>query len=212
MTGASRPYRSALREEHARVTRRLIVDAGAELFVERGYVPTTVDAVAERAGVSRRTVFTSVGGKAAVLKLAFDRTLAGDDEPIAIADRPEARQLMQDEDAGAVLAAWMRMNATIAARVASLHRVLIVASDADDDTVALLATVDEQRAQGAREVVGRIAELGRLRPGLDPAEAAAVAHVLIDPMPYQRLVVSHGLPFDSYVEHLQRIAATSLLG
>ena len=67
MTGGGRQYRSALRDEQARATRRRIVDAGAALFVESGYVPTTIDAIAERAGVSRRTVFTSVGGKAAVL-------------------------------------------------------------------------------------------------------------------------------------------------
>ena len=93
---ASRPYRSALRDEHALVTRRRIVDAAAALFVERGYVPTTIDAIAQRAEVSRRTVFTSVGGKAAALKLAFDWTLAGDDEPVALADRPE----VQRHDAG----------------------------------------------------------------------------------------------------------------
>jgi AcrR family transcriptional regulator len=52
------------------------------LFVERGYAPTTIEAIAERAGVSRRTVFTSVGGKADLSKLAFDWTLAGDDEPV----------------------------------------------------------------------------------------------------------------------------------
>ena len=96
MTDGPRPYRSALRDEQSRVTRRRIVDAGAELFVERGYVPTTIDAIAERAGVSRRTVFTSVGAKAAVLKLAFDWTLAGDDEPVAIADRAEVQRMMRE--------------------------------------------------------------------------------------------------------------------
>ena len=120
----------------------------AELFVERGYVPTTIDAIAERAGVSRRTVFTSVGGKAAVLKLAFDWTLAGDDEPVAIADRPEVQRLMQEEDPAALLAAWMTMNAGIARRLAALHHVLVVAADADPDAAALLATTDEQRRRG----------------------------------------------------------------
>ena len=211
MTDGPRPYRSALRDEQSRVTRRRIVDAGAELFVERGYVPTTIDAIAERAGVSRRTVFTSVGGKAAVLKLAFDWTLAGDDEPVAIADRPEVQQMMQGEDPTALLAAWMAMNAAIARRLAALHHVLVVAADADPDAAALLATTDEQRGDGARAVIGRIADLGGLRPGLDPTEAAAIADVLIDPMPYRRLVGLHGWTFETYVEHLQRIAATSLL-
>lgn len=211
MTDGPRPYRSALRDEQSRATRRRIVDAGAELFVERGYVPTTIDAIAERAGVSRRTVFNAVGGKAAVLKLAFDWTLAGDDEPVAIGDRPEVRRLMQDADPAALLDGWIAMNAAIARRLAPLHHVLVVAADADPDAAALLATTDQQRAQGARAVIDRLAELRGLRPGLDPAEAAAIADVLIDPMPHQRLVTLYGWSFETYAGYLQRIAAASLL-
>ena len=47
MTVRSRPYRSPLRAEQARATRRRIVDAGRDLFVERGYGPTTIDAIAD---------------------------------------------------------------------------------------------------------------------------------------------------------------------
>ena len=86
-----RPYRSTLRDEQARATQRRIVAAGHDLFVEQGYAPTTIDAIAAHAGVSRKTVFTSVGGKAAVLKLAWDWALAGDDEPVPMADRPDVQ-------------------------------------------------------------------------------------------------------------------------
>ena len=82
MPQARRPYRSTLREEQARATRRAVVDAARDLFVEFGWARTTIDAVAARAGVSRKTVFTSVGGKAALLKLALDWALVGDDEPV----------------------------------------------------------------------------------------------------------------------------------
>ena len=119
------------------------MDAADELFVARGYGPTTIDAIAERAGVSRKTVFTSVGGKAALLKLAFDWTLAGDDEPVAVADRPEVQQLMRDEDPSALLEAWIAMNADIAQRIAPLHHVLVVAADSDPDAAELLATTDQ---------------------------------------------------------------------
>ncbi|SDM73513.1 transcriptional regulator, TetR family [Geodermatophilus siccatus] len=211
MTAGGRPYRSALRDEQSRVTRRRIVDAGAALFVESGYVPTTIDAIAERAGVSRRTVFTSVGAKAAVLKLAFDWTLAGDEEPVAIADRPEVQRMMQGEDPAELLAAWMAMNAAINQRLATLHHVLVVAADADPEAAALLATTDDQRAEGARDVVGRVADLGGLPPGLDREQAAAIADALIDPTLYQRLVGTWGWTFETYVGNLQRMAAASLL-
>jgi AcrR family transcriptional regulator len=211
MTEGSRPYRSTLREEQSRATRRRIVHAAAELFVERGYLPTTIDAIAERAGVSRRTVFTSVGGKAAVLKLAFDWTLAGDDEPMAIADRPEVKRMLQEDDPAVLLTAWMAMNAAISQRVAGLHHAVVVAADADADAAALLATTDEQRIKGARTVAERLARLGGLHPSLDVEQAAAIADVLIDPTLYRRLVGVRHWTFETYVKHLQRIACASLL-
>ena len=60
------------------------------------------------------------------------------------------------------------MNAAISRRLAPLHHVLVVAADADPDAAALLATTDDQRADGARQVMGRVADLGGLRPGLEP--------------------------------------------
>lgn len=211
MTGEPRAYRSALRDEQARGTRRRIVDAGAELYVERGYVPTTIDAIAERSGVSRRTVFTSVGSKADILKLAFDWTLAGDDEPIPIAERPVVQQLMRAEEPLEVLEPWLAMNAGINERVATLYLVLVVAADADPEVAALLATLDGQRLDGARRVVGRIEEVGGLRPDVTIDEAAAILDVLIDPTVYRRFVGLHGWSPATYVRHLQAMATAAIL-
>src|SRR5215510_13295482 len=96
-----RAYSSRLRAAQARQTRRSIVSAAARLFVEDGFGTTTIDAVADAAGVSRKTVFTAVGGKVALLKLALDWAVAGDDEPIPLADRPEIARLFRDRDPAA---------------------------------------------------------------------------------------------------------------
>lgn len=210
MIDARRPYRSKVRDEQADATRRRIVGAGARLFVERGYSSTTIDAIAEAAEVGRKTVFTSVGGKAAVLKLAFDWALAGDDEPVAIADRPETQQMMQGEDAATLLADWIAMNAAIAGRVAALYHVLVIAADADPDAAVLLATIEGQRARGARAIVDRLAELGGLKPGLRVDEATAIADLLMDPMYYRRLVQGHGWALQAYTTYLQQVAAATL--
>ena len=55
-----RTYRSTVRAEGQRRTVQRILAAAAELFLTTGYAATTIDAVAARAGVSRRTVFTAV--------------------------------------------------------------------------------------------------------------------------------------------------------
>src|SRR6516165_8933703 len=98
-----RPYNSTRRDEQARATRRAVVGAAARLFVERGYGATTIDAIAADAGVSRKTVFTSVGGKSQALKLAIDWAIVGDDEPVALLDRPHIQASMAEPDARRIL-------------------------------------------------------------------------------------------------------------
>ncbi|MGW4479082.1 TetR/AcrR family transcriptional regulator [Rhodococcus triatomae] len=51
------PTAPNLRERRRRETRSEISDAALALFEERGYAGTTVDDIAQRAGVSQRTVF-----------------------------------------------------------------------------------------------------------------------------------------------------------
>ena len=76
-----RVYTSDLREAQARATRRQVVAAAGTVFAEHGFGATTVEDVARAAGVSRKTVFTSVGGKVDLLKLAFDWPVAVETSP-----------------------------------------------------------------------------------------------------------------------------------
>lgn len=84
-----RVYRSEARAAAARRTRNEIRDAAGALFVENGYVVTTMRQVADRAGVAVRTVFNAFpGGKAQLFDEALDRALGGDDARTPLIDRP----------------------------------------------------------------------------------------------------------------------------
>ena len=61
-----------------------------------GYRPTTIADIAAHAGVSAASVYKGFGSKAAVAKAVFDIALAGDDEPVPVAERP-AMQAVRDE-------------------------------------------------------------------------------------------------------------------
>lgn len=52
MREASKEARLTHRQRQALWTRRLIVDAARELFLEQGYSATTIEAIAEEAGVA----------------------------------------------------------------------------------------------------------------------------------------------------------------
>jgi AcrR family transcriptional regulator len=206
-----RPYRSALRDEQARATQRRIVAAGHDLFVEQGYAPTTIDAIAARAGVSRKTVFTSVGGKAAVLKLAWDWALAGDDEPVPMADRPDVKRMFEEPDPARLIEQWTRQNGTIACRLAPLFDVLTVAADGDPEAAGLQANAEANRSEAARWFVTRLAELGGLRNDLPVDRAAAIAELLMDPIPSRRLVLERGWTVEEYVNYVERMARAAFL-
>jgi len=67
-TKVKRPYESRLRAGQARATRLALLEAAGHLFARQGYVATSIEQIADAAGVSRATVFTSVGGKPVLLK------------------------------------------------------------------------------------------------------------------------------------------------
>ena len=113
-----RTYHSTARAESARQTRRRIVEAARELFETRGYAGTTIDAVAEAAGVSRRTVFLSVGSKAELLKTAWDWGVVGDDEPVPMAERPHVLAMQEVTDPDLLVALWVEQVLGVADRLA----------------------------------------------------------------------------------------------
>ncbi len=212
MPQARRPYRSTLREEQARATRRAVVGAARDLFVELGWSRTTIDAVAARAGVSRKTVFTSVGGKAALLKLALDWALVGDDAPVPMSERPVIAEMERLTDPRALVARWAPFVAELEERAAPLAFVLAAAADADPEAAVVHAESERNRLGGAAGFVTRLAALDGLRPGLTTERAVAATLVLMDPAVYRTLVREHGWTRAEYAHWIERAALAELVG
>jgi AcrR family transcriptional regulator len=205
-----KPYNSVLRAAQARATRRAIVNAAARLFTRHGYGATTVDAIAEAAGVSRKTVFTSVGGKTEALKLALDWAIAGDDDPVPMLERPHIKAMQNQADARRILAGYARHVRQTAARTAPLHQVVQAAAGLDADIRALADDGRAQRIRGMRAMAQVLADRGALKPDLTPSEAADVLWLLNDPGVYHRLVIEQHWSPDRYQDWLAG-ALTSLL-
>lgn len=187
-----RAYRSELRASQAQGTRRRIVDAAAELFVSVGYGGTSVESIADAAGVSRKTVFTAVGGKAEVLALALDWAVAGDDEPVPVAERPDVVAVLGLADGGEILDGWARVLADIDARVGDLFAVLEAAAGLDESARDLFDRLHGRRRAGARQVVDAVAALDGLRAGLTRSHAVDLACLFTEPLLHRRLVGGRG--------------------
>lgn len=192
VTVQRRSYRSDLREAQARSTRRGLVAAARDLYVERGYAGTTIEAIATRARVSRKTVFTAAGGKAELLKLAWDWALAGDDEPVAMIDRPVVQAMIAERDPAQLVTLWATNLTEVSERVADLHLVLVTAATSEPDIAALSEASERGIARGASSFVSALAAIGGLRTGWSVERAAQTATAFMDPTTYRRLVRRYG--------------------
>jgi TetR/AcrR family transcriptional regulator of autoinduction and epiphytic fitness len=207
-----RRYSSARRAAQQRETRRAIVAAAATLFAQRGYVGTSFDAIAEAAEVGRATVFAHVPTKAALLKMAYDVTLVGDDEPIPLPERPESLAVRAERDPRRFLAGYAAIVIGVAGRVSPIYEAIRGAAHADPEAAAVWRKVGAERRIGGGNIVASIVDRGGLRPGADPERAADLVFALTDPGLYHLLVRERGWPPEVFRDWLAATLQRELIG
>jgi AcrR family transcriptional regulator len=203
-----RPYNSERRREAARRNRAAVLEACRELLFQDGYHATTVRAVAERAGVSAETVYKTFGGKPGLVKALWDITLAGDDEPVPMADRPQTREILRTTQPGAKLRLYAAYVRGIHERIAALFTLL---TQAGPEVGEVLETGERERLTGVTAFVAHLDEAGALGPRPDPAHLADVLWALAGPQLYTQLTAGRGWSADTYEEWLATTLVATLL-
>lgn len=207
-----RAYRSTLRREAAARTRRQILDAARSLFVADGYARTTIEGISQTAGVSRPTVFASVGNKAEILKVLRDLALAGDDAPVPVLARPWYREALDEADPVRSIELHARNMARIYSRYAGIDKVIHQAAGADEELAELAATSESQRRMGASAFIRALKSKTALRDGLDEERAVDTLWALASSDGYRRLVTERGWTDSEYQDWLARSLVACLLG
>ena len=68
----------------AEQTQRVIVEAAARLFLERGYLATSIGRIAAESGVAVQTIYNAIGSKRDLLSRVLDFAAAGDRAPLPV--------------------------------------------------------------------------------------------------------------------------------
>jgi AcrR family transcriptional regulator len=207
-----RDYRSDLRAAQAQETRRSIVAAATRLYAEDGYGATTIDAVADAAGVSRKTVFTAVGGKLDLLRLALDWAVAGDDQAVALSDRAAIRRMLEEHEPRAVLTGFAALFVAIGTRVGPLYGALEVAAGMEPGARDLVEKSQRSRLDDARKVVRRLRDLDALSTHITSKEAVDLVWLAMDPALFDRLVRVRRWTRSRFEEWLADSLCRQLLG
>jgi AcrR family transcriptional regulator len=206
-----KPYTSVRRQDQARQTRRAILAAAGRLFVEPGYAATTLAAVAAEAGVAVQTVYAVFGNKRHLLSELVDVTVAGDDEPVAVPDRPFTAEIRALADPRAKLARFAEHLAVTHQRQSGVMIALAGAATADPDAAAIWRKNGEDRRRGMAVFAAEIAATGRLRPDHDVDSAADVLWLAMDVRNYAWLVDQCGWSAQRYRDWFVDTVAAALL-
>jgi AcrR family transcriptional regulator len=175
-----------------------VVDAARTLFLERGYGPTTIEAISALSDVPPATVYRLFSSKRGILKALLDISIAGDDETVPLADRPPVRSLLADPDPKNMVAGLVGVAAQVNSRTAAIYRILVSAAASDPAAAALLKELTRQRQQGQGRIARSLARAGALRPKLRERDAGDIIHALMSPEIYGLLVVDRGWPPERY--------------
>jgi AcrR family transcriptional regulator len=200
-----------VRQARTRLARAAVIQAARTLFLERGYAATTIEAVSELSDVPSATVYRLFGSKLGILRALLDVSVAGDDEAVPVADRPQAREIAADHDPRRQLAGYAGISCGIMSRTEPLYRILVSAAGSDPEAAALLAERTRQRQQGQGQIAGLLAAASALRPGVNERDAADIIHALMSPEVYRLLVGDRGWSPDRYQQWLTGTLIEQLL-
>ena len=186
---ARRTYDSPRRREQARATRRTILEAAQRLFVEQGYVATTIEAIATHADVSPETVYATFKNKRTILSDLLDIAIAGDDVPVPILEREWVQAMRDEPDRGRRLRILARNGRLILERTAAIYEVLRGRRLADPQMATVWEQHKAQRFAGQRELVRVLTHGHPLRNGLTTRAAVDEVFAIGSPETYRLLVI-----------------------
>jgi AcrR family transcriptional regulator len=157
-------YDNSARAAAARATRARVIAAAHASFLARGFAGTTIRLVAEEAAVSQETIYKTFGSKAGLLKAVYDVTLAGDDDDVPLAQRPEALAVLEAQSGEEAIAAYAKLAQVIAERTDPLVRMIMGSRDTDAALASFVDTIHQERRIGSAHWVGHVHAAGWLPP------------------------------------------------
>ena len=204
-----RRYDSSTRRTDARARREAVLTAARQLLLQDGFAPTTVSAVAGRAGVSEEMVYKNFGGKAGLVRALYAEALLGEG-PVPAERRSES--LRESGDAREVVRGWAILSMEVASRVSPIALLVRDAALVDPRMGGLLAELDDRRHARMADNAQFLCSAGHLRPEVTEGEATDLMWSVTSPEMFDLLVRRRGWSLEQYAGFVYRTIAYGLLG
>jgi AcrR family transcriptional regulator len=207
----TRRYDSPARRAKAQETEAKILDAAAALFAERGYVATSLAAVAERAGVNARTVYKVFGTKVRLLSRFVDVAIVGDQEAIPVAERSWAEAAFNARTGRERVRAYAATIRRVMSSAGPAFRVAAQAAATDADAAALWAVGQRLRLEDSTAFVTALHDAQLLRQGSPRREAIATVWLITAPETFTQLNGGLDWSLDQYERWVSHALVDALL-
>lgn len=196
MPDVNEPPRS--RKEQAAATRQRILDASKDLFAEHGYAGTTMQAIADRAGVAVQTVYFVFHTKGELLRQLLHYVGGRPGDPIETEERDWIREAMTHEDGRRSIALMAEHGTDIYARIAPFTAAIGQGASVEPEVDDVWNAIVERRRQGIHEIVESLDARGHLRDGLTVDRAADIVYAVHRPETFAVLVDERGWSLNEF--------------
>jgi AcrR family transcriptional regulator len=187
------------RRKGTAATRRKIAAAAVEIFPTHGYAATSLQTIADAAGVHVQSIYQAYGSKTAVLAAACEVARAGGEDPETPPEQwPWAQALTTEPDPVRQLQMFAHHIRMTAPQAGPLINEIRSAARSDAELARFLAHSEAGRFRGPSDIVALLVAKKALLRGLDPEQAAATMFAVASYESYDLLVTDRGWTPDDY--------------
>lgn len=187
----------------SRRTQAALLEAAREIVEERGLPALTMGAVAELAGVTRRSVYLRFASRTHLLTALFDHVNEREDLTASV------RPVRDAPDAAAALQAWAAHVARYHPRILRIARAVQGMKDTDPDAAEHWRLVQEDWHRLCLLLAGRVHDEGVQAPGWTVETMADMLQALMSLDVLETLVDQRGWSVDDFAAHLARMAQSA---
>ncbi|HEX4223105.1 MAG TPA: helix-turn-helix domain-containing protein [Pseudonocardiaceae bacterium] len=204
---------SSTRGGRRAATKRKVAEVAAELFVAGGYQATTLQAIADAAGVHVQTIYQAFGTKVAVLAEAAAVLVAGprEDPNTPPPERAWVTELFAEPDPVRQLALYAKDMREVSERYMGLLDVMRVTAAADPDVGSFLTEAERGRYAGPAHIARILADRGVLADGLTAQRAADIMYAVTTYDVFRSLIRDRDWSGQEAEDWVARSLATLLL-
>ena len=204
-----RRYDSTRRRQQAQQNRHAVLAAARQRFLAQGYAATSIAEIARDAGMSVEMVYKVFTSKAGVLKALFDVSVAGDDEPIPMAQRDVIQNVLNAPEAARKLEIYAKHLASTMPHTAAVQLLARDAAASSPEAAQVWKQMRHETLTAMTMFAADLADTGQLRVRV--TQARDVLWTYHAPEFYELLVLERGWSATRYGKFIARALIDALL-